>query len=143
MKTIKSYFNEENRLNKGYRNACKKKLEKQDNVEIMSLEGLGDMSQESLKHLIEIAKKEQEHQHNIEKSQIRSKNIFRYFLLLSLIVITLILSVFSFFIIALSSFVGSIFVIFSFGAVISIASYFRMSTGKNYKQKNDTRYYKA
>jgi uncharacterized membrane protein len=143
MKTVKSYFNEENRLNKGYRNLYKKNNGAQDNPDNGSFEGFGNIDQDSLKQLIEIAKKEQDHQHSIEQSQIRSKNIFRYVLLLSSIIVVFILSFFSLLIITLNSFVGIIFVTFAFGSIISIASYCRMSVGKHYKPKFDNRHYKA
>jgi len=148
MKIVKSYFNEDNALNKGYRMESKesnKKSFSKDNAETLSLEEYEEMGPGSMKVLLEIAKKEQEHQHYIDRYQVRSNILAKYFGYLCGALTFISLAFVSFFIISISTIVGLVFVICTFGALFakSIIKYLSKGNSNNhYQSKNKNRFHK-
>jgi len=147
MKITKSYFNDENTLNKGYRESNDKDHKNYnastDNSEILSLAAYEEISPGAMKRLLEIAEKEQAHQHDLEKINIKSNNRARYFGYFAGLVSILIISFFSFWLAALSTIVGIIFIICSFGFMLAscVLSYVKTKIPNSDSQYNKNNFY--
>jgi uncharacterized membrane protein len=148
MKITKSYFNDENTLNKGYRESNDKDHKNYnastDNSEILSLAAYEEISPGAMKRLLEIAEKEQAHQHDLEKINIKSNNRARYFGYFSGLVAILIISFFSFLMVGVSTIVGIMFIICSFGLMLGgcVVSYFtKLKNSVNDPQRNKNYFY--
>jgi hypothetical protein len=146
MKTVKSYFNEDNALNKGYNKDItgKKFIYSKIDQEIVFGNNSEVMDKDLAKKFLEIAQKEQDHHHNLEKDQLRSSNIAKYFGYVCGLISVGIIAFFSFLIVNISAIIAIIFMIFGFGAIfgVSIISRFlKVRTFDNTQLRNKNNFY--
>jgi uncharacterized membrane protein len=146
MKTVKSYFNEDNALNKGYNKdiASKKFIYSKIDPEIMPDNDDEVIDKDLAKKFLEMAQKEQEHHHNLEKCQLRSSNIAKYFGYVCGVISVGIIAFFSFLIVNISVIIAIIFIVFGFGAIfgVSIISRFlKVRTFDNTQLRNKNNFY--
>ena len=144
MKTVKSYFNEENILNKGYGKDSDfySKAFLSAKATLLNFKNNEDLDQNSINKIIEMAQRDQQHKHNLEKAEIRHKNIIKYFGYICNVLNIAITSIF-FFLISTYSIMAAItfsvaIICFTFG--VQIFSYLSLKKQAEQSQKKDSYY---